>query len=134
MYKRQNSIKAFYDALVEMGMGSAVTLFTHSDFGRTLTSNGDGSDHAWGGIQFVVGGAVRGATLYGDYPLLEIGSALDVGGGRFIPSVSVDQYAATLARWFGLTPSDISLIFPNLSQFSPSSNYNPAAGYMGFMG
>ncbi|MCC6632722.1 MAG: DUF1501 domain-containing protein [Gammaproteobacteria bacterium] len=113
-----NSIKAFYDALVEMGMGSAVTLFTHSDFGRTLTSNGDGSDHAWGGIQFVVGGAVRGATLYGDYPLLEIGSALDVGGGRFIPSVSVDQYAATLASWFGVADGDLPVVSPNIGNFS----------------
>ncbi|HMA11415.1 MAG TPA: DUF1501 domain-containing protein [Steroidobacteraceae bacterium] len=113
-----NSIKAFYDALVEMGMDTAVTLFTHSDFGRTLTSNGDGSDHAWGGLQLVVGGAVRGASIYGDYPLLEIGSAQDVGGGRFIPTTSADQYAATLATWFGVADADLPQVAPSLANFS----------------
>jgi uncharacterized protein (DUF1501 family) len=113
-----NSIKAFYDALVEMGMDTAVTLFTHSDFGRTLTSNGDGSDHAWGGVQFVVGGAVRGGAIYGDYPLLEIGSAQDVGGGRFIPTVSADQYAATLATWFGVADADLASVAPSIGNFS----------------
>jgi uncharacterized protein (DUF1501 family) len=113
-----NSIRAFHDAVLEMGMDTAVTLFTHSDFGRTLTSNGDGSDHAWGGLQFVVGGAVRGATIYGDYPLLETGSALDVGGGRFIPTVSADQYAATLATWFGVADADLSRVSPNIGNFS----------------
>jgi uncharacterized protein (DUF1501 family) len=113
-----NSIKSFYDALVEMGMDTAVTLFTHSDFGRTLTSNGDGSDHAWGGVQFVVGGAVRGGAIYGDYPLLEIGSAQDVGGGRFIPSVSADQYAATLATWFGVADADLASVAPSIGNFS----------------
>ena len=113
-----SSIKSFYDALVEMGMDTAVTLFTHSDFGRTLTSNGDGSDHAWGGLQLVVGGAVRGAAIYGDYPLLEIGSAQDVGGGRFIPSVSADQYAATLATWFGVADADLADVAPSIGNFS----------------
>ena len=112
------SIKSFYDALTEMGMQDSVTLFTHSDFGRTLTSNGDGSDHAWGGVQFVVGGAVRGGAIYGDYPLLEIGSAQDVGGGRFIPSVSVDQYAATLASWFGVADPDLPLVAPSIGNFA----------------
>jgi uncharacterized protein (DUF1501 family) len=101
-----------------MGMESAVTLFTHSDFGRTLTSNGDGSDHAWGGIQLVAGGAVRGAAIYGDYPLLEIGSAQDVGGGRIIPTVSADQYAATLATWFGVGDADLVRVAPNVGNFS----------------
>ncbi|MFO1502581.1 MAG: DUF1501 domain-containing protein [Steroidobacteraceae bacterium] len=113
-----NSIKAFYDALLEMGMDTAVTLFTHSDFGRTLTSNGDGSDHAWGGLQLVVGGAVRGAALYGDYPLLEVGSAQDVGGGRFIPTVSADQYAATLATWFGVADADLAAVAPSIGNFT----------------
>ena len=102
-----SSIKSFYDALTEMSMEQSVTLFTHSDFARTLTSNGDGSDHAWGGLQFVVGGAVRGRTIYGNYPLLQIGSTDDVGGGRFIPTVSVDQYAGTLANWFGVPDADL---------------------------
>jgi uncharacterized protein (DUF1501 family) len=112
-----NSIKSFYDALTEMGMESSVTLFTHSDFGRTLTSNGDGSDHAWGGIQLVAGGAVRGGYIYGDYPLLQIGSAQDVGGGRFIPTVSADQYASTLANWFGVADADMSQVAPSINNF-----------------
>ena len=113
-----NSVRSFYDALTEMGMENNVTLFTHSDFGRTLTSNGDGSDHACGGVQFVVGGAVRGGSIYGDYPLLEIGSPQDVGGGRFIPSASVDQYAATLANWFGVADADLALVAPSIGNFA----------------
>jgi uncharacterized protein (DUF1501 family) len=112
------SIKSFYDALTEMGMENSATLFTHSDFGRTLTSNGDGSDHAWGGVQFVVGGAVRGQQLYGQYPVLSIGSAQDVGGGRFIPTTSADQYAATLASWFGVADADLSKVAPNIGNFT----------------
>jgi uncharacterized protein (DUF1501 family) len=113
-----SSIKAFYDALTEIGMESSVTLFTHSDFGRTLTSNGDGSDHAWGGVQLVVGGAVRGQTLYGEYPLLQIGSTWEVGGGRFIPTVSADQYAATLATWFGVMDGDLPQVAPSIGNFA----------------
>lgn len=112
------SIKAFYDALAEMGMQQSVTLFTHSDFGRTLTSNGDGSDHGWGGVQFAVGGAVRGGTMYGNYPSLTIGSELDVGGGRFIPGLSVDQYAATLAKWFGVADADMARVAPSIGNFA----------------
>jgi uncharacterized protein (DUF1501 family) len=115
------SIKAFYDALTEIGMDKSVTLFTHSDFGRTLTSNGDGSDHAWGGVQLVAGGAVRGGRFYGDYPLLEINAALDVGGGRIIPTVSADQYAATLASWFGVGESDLTKVAPSIDNF-PTRN------------
>jgi uncharacterized protein (DUF1501 family) len=111
------SIKSFNDAMVEIGMENSVTLFTHSDFGRTLTSNGDGSDHAWGGIQLVAGGAVRGGRFYGSYPLLEIGSASEIGGGRFIPSISADQYAATLATWFGVADADLAKVAPSLANF-----------------
>ena len=113
-----SSIKAFYDALTEIGMDNSVTLFTHSDFGRTLTSNGDGSDHAWGGVQLVAGGAVRGGRFYGDYPLLEINGPLDVGGGRIIPTVSADQYAATLASWFGVGESDLAKVAPSINNFT----------------
>jgi uncharacterized protein (DUF1501 family) len=113
-----NSIKAFYDALTEMGMQQNVTLFTHSDFGRTLTSNGDGSDHGWGGVQLVAGGAVRGGAMYGSYPLLEINSTQDVGGGRFIPAVSADQYAATLAGWFGVNDADMARVAPSIDNFT----------------
>jgi uncharacterized protein (DUF1501 family) len=113
-----SSIKSFYDALTEMGMEGNVTLFTHSDFGRTLTSNGDGSDHAWGGIQLVAGAAVQGARIYGDYPLLQIGSAQEIGGGRFIPTTSADQYAATLANWFGVADADMAQVAPSINNFA----------------
>jgi uncharacterized protein (DUF1501 family) len=112
------SMKAFYDATVELGVANNVTTFTQSDFGRTLTSNGDGSDHAWGGVQLVVGGAVHGRNFYGAYPQLSLGSARDVGGGRFIPSVSSDQYAATLAKWLGVTDANLNLVAPSLTAFS----------------
>jgi uncharacterized protein (DUF1501 family) len=111
------AIKAFYDATVELGISQSVTTFTQSDFGRTLTSNGDGSDHAWGGVQLVVGDAVRGRTFYGSYPLLTIGGPVDVGGGRFIPAVSSDQYAGTLARWFGVNEANLAKVAPSLAAF-----------------
>jgi uncharacterized protein (DUF1501 family) len=111
------SIAAFHAATAELGVASSVTTFTQSDFGRTLTSNGDGSDHAWGGVQIVVGDGVQGRTIYGDYPVLEIGGASDVGGGRFIPSVSSDQYAATLAKWFGIADAQMPTIAPSIGNF-----------------
>ena len=113
-----SSIKMFSDAVAEIGLQDSVTLFTHSDFGRTLTSNGDGSDHAWGGVQLVAGGAVRGGRFYGDYPLLEIGGTLEIGGGRIIPTVSADQYAATLASWFGVTDTDLVKVAPSINNFA----------------
>ena len=120
-----SSVKMFYDSIREIGMDNNVTLFTHSDFGRTLTSNGDGSDHAWGGVQMVVGGAVRGGRFYGAYPLLENGGLSDVGGGRIIPSISADQYAATLASWFGVGDIDLVKVAPSINNF--------AARNLGFM-
>ncbi len=113
-----SSIKSFYDALTEMGMENSVTLFTHSDFGRTLTSNGDGSDHAWGGIQLLAGGAVRGRNIYGQYPVLDANGAQDVGGGRLIPTTSADQYAATLASWFGVADADLVKVAPSINNFT----------------
>ena len=110
------AISAFYAAMAEITMADSVTTFTQSAFGRTLTSNGDGSDHAWGGVQFVVGDAVAG-NLYGEYPLLEIGGADDVGGGRMIPTTSADQYAATLAKWFGIDDADLGMVAPNIHNF-----------------
>ena len=112
------SVKSFYDALTEMGMENSVTLFTHSDFGRTLTSNGDGSDHAWGGVQLAVGGAVRGQNIYGRYPVLTINGPDDVSGGRMIPTTSADQYAATLARWFGVSDTNLPLVAPSIGNFT----------------
>ncbi len=111
-------LAAFYRATAEMGVASSVTAFTQSDFGRTLTSNGDGTDHAWGGNQLVIGGAVAGRTIYGRYPLLSIDGPDDVGGGRMIPAVSCDQYAATLAAWFGVPDAALGGIAPNLGNFA----------------
>lgn len=113
-----DAIAAFHAATVELNISDSVTAFTQSDFGRTLTSNGDGTDHAWGGNQLVVGGAVNGGDLYGNYPLLQIGGPEDVGGGRMIPSTSADQYAATLARWFGIPETDLNAVAPNLRNFA----------------
>ncbi|RPH67627.1 MAG: DUF1501 domain-containing protein [Burkholderiales bacterium] len=96
---------------------SEVTLFTASDFGRTLTSNGDGTDHGWGAHHFVTGGAVRGKDIYGRYPVIGVNTDDDVGQGRLLPAVSVDQYAATLGRWFGLSGAQLDEVFPNLRNF-----------------
>ncbi len=119
-----DALQRFYDATVELGVAQDVVAFTQSDFGRTLTSNGDGTDHAWGGVQFVVGGPVQGQRVYGTYPLLKVGAvratdgADDVGGGRFIPTTSSDQYAATLARWFGISDSNLAQVAPSINNFS----------------
>lgn len=111
------AISAFYDATVELGIADSVTTFTQSDFARTLTSNGDGTDHAWGGVQFVVGDTVAGRDMYGTYPDLALNGNDDVGGGRMIPTTSADQYAATLARWFGVEEIDIPTVAPNIGNF-----------------
>lgn len=113
-----DAIAAFHAATVELSIDGGVTTFTQSDFGRTLTSNGDGTDHAWAGNQLIAGGAVNGGDLYGSYPLLQIGGPEDVGGGRMIPSTSADQYAATLARWFGIPDVDLDVVAPNLANFA----------------
>lgn len=96
----------------------SVTLFTASEFGRTLTSNGDGTDHGWGSHHFVVGGAVRGRDIYGRYPAIGVNTPDDVGQGRLLPAISVDQYAATLAGWFGLGAGQLADVFPNLRNFA----------------
>lgn len=111
------SIAAFHAATQGLTVAGEVTTFTQSDFGRTLTSNGDGTDHAWGGNQLIVGGGVRGQDIYGSYPLLQIGGIDDVGGGRLIPTTSADQYAATLARWFGIPDGELDIVAPNIDNF-----------------
>lgn len=113
-----DAMTAFYDATVELGVAESVTSFTQSDFARTLTSNGDGTDHAWGGVQFVIGDAVLGRDMYGSYPSLALDSDDDVGGGRMIPTTSADQYAATLARWFGVDDMDLGMVAPNIDNFA----------------
>lgn len=116
---------AFYRATVEYGMAEQVTLFTASDFGRTYSTNGKGSDHGWGNHHLIVGGAVRGGDLYGQVPQLVVDGPDDTGQGRWIPTTSVDQYAATLARWFGVAESNLPELFPNLGNF--------ATGNLGFL-
>jgi uncharacterized protein (DUF1501 family) len=112
------AVGEFYRAMVELGLENKVTLFTASDFGRTITSNGRGTDHAWGGHQFVVGGAVEGGKIFGRYPSLDLGNDLDTGRGRFIPTTSVDEYVADLALWMGVSPTNLAgLVLPNLSNF-----------------
>jgi len=110
-------IAAFYAAMQELGVSNDVTLFTASDFGRTLAVNGDGTDHGWGGHSFVVGGSVRGKQIYGTVPDFSIGHDADSGSGRLIPSVSVEQFAAPLGKWFGLTDSELTSALPNLANF-----------------
>ncbi len=108
----------FYDNMVTLGISDSVTSFTASDFGRTLTSNGDGSDHGWGSHHFIVGGAVKGRNYYGTFPIMGLNNNDEVGSGRLIPTTSVDQYAATLARWFGVSDSNMSLVLPNIGSFA----------------
>jgi uncharacterized protein (DUF1501 family) len=112
------SLSAFYDALTELGVADRVTTFTQSDFGRTLTSNGDGTDHGWGSHQLVLGDAVRGREIYGTMPRLEIGGPDDVDAGRIVPTTSVHQYAATLLKWWGLDDSQIDTAAPGLTAFA----------------
>ena len=111
------ALTEFNAAMRELQVHDQVTCFTASDFARTLTSNGRGSDHGWGGNQIVMGGAVNGGLVYGNYPDLGLGNALDTGRGRLIPSLSTDEYFAELAQWFGVPNSQLGEIFPNLQRF-----------------
>lgn len=120
------AVRAFWNAMVELGVPDKVTLFTASDFNRTFVSNGKGTDHAWGSHQLVVGGAVQGAKIYGTYPTIVPGGPDDTNDGRWIPTTSVDQFAATLAAWFGVAPTDLNTIFPKLGRFA-----TPNLGFMG---
>ena len=112
-----------------LDLRSNVTTFTASDFSRTFTSNGDGTDHAWGGHHFVMGGAVNGQNIYGQYPTLGVDLGAfknpDMVGAAVVPTTSVDQYAATIGKWFGASDADLATIFPNLQYFTPK--------YLGFL-
>ena len=125
-----DGLVAFQSAMQELGLANNVTTFTTSDFARTLSSNGRGSDHGWGGNAMIMGGAVQGGQVYGEYPSLALGNPLDTGRGVLMPTTSLDQYFAELALWFGVSPSMLSDILPNVGRFyDPSSNYKP----LGFM-
>ena len=115
------ALSYFYNATVGLGISDSVTTFTASDFGRTLTTNGDGSDHGWGSHHFVMGGAVKGQQYYGTFPIMGLNNNDEVGSGRLLPTTSVDQYAATLARWFGVSESDMRLVLPNIGNFGSSN-------------
>ncbi|WP_193210836.1 DUF1501 domain-containing protein [Luteolibacter marinus] len=125
------AISEFQAAIAELELENQVTLFSASDFARTLSSNGSGTDHAWGGNQFVVGGAVNGGRIYGTYPELALGSSLDTGRGRLIPTTSVDEYFAELALWMGVSPSNLPLVLPNLTRFHDPVDGAPLGFLMG---
>ncbi|QOV90982.1 DUF1501 domain-containing protein [Humisphaera borealis] len=121
------SMKWFYDETAAQGNASKVTTFTASDFNRTFPVNGgNGSDHGWGTHTMIMGGAVQGKKFYGAFPTLSVNGPDDTGLGRWIPTTSVDEYSATLARWFGITETELPTIFPNLGRFA-----NPNLGFMG---
>jgi uncharacterized protein (DUF1501 family) len=120
------SLTAFQAAMAQLGVTNDVTTFTASDFGRTLSTNGDGTDHGWGGHHFVIGGAVRGGRFYGHMPsLAQHNNPNDAGYGQIIPTTGVDQYAATLATWYGVTAGDLPLLFPRLNEYD-----TPNLGFM----
>ncbi len=136
MNQLSSALTAFYDATVQLGVANQVTAFTASDFGRTLTSNGDGSDHGWGSHHLMVGGAVRGGRFYGKAPPVSVTNsttdAFDqwhVGQGRLLPSTAVDQYAATLARWFGVSAGELGQILPHINNFG-GTDYPVDLGFM----
>ena len=131
MAKLNHALAYFDNTLGAMGLSNQVTTFTCSDFGRSFTSNGDGSDHGWGGHHLVMGGAVRGGDIYGRFPTIgkknrtdnEFDASPDqLNNGVLLPNISIDQYGATLGRWFGLSDGQLNDIFPNLARFAPSQN------------
>lgn len=124
------ALSEFQAAMEELGVADCVTTFTASDFGRTLTSNGNGSDHAWGGNVMVMGDSVLGGKVYGDYPSLALNGNADVGGAIILPSISTDEYYAELSKWFGVNNGDLSYVLPNIGNFyDPNSSSLP----LGFM-
>ena len=112
------ALNAFYSATIELSVAQDVTAFTASDFGRTFPTNGSGSDHGWGSHQFVLGGMVQGGRLFGTFPTLSVNGPDDTGQGRWIPTTSVDEFSATLATWFGVSNSDLSIVLPNIGRFA----------------
>ena len=112
------ALASFHDTTIELGVAAQVTAFTASDFGRTLSSNGDGADHGWGGYHFVMGGAVHGGRYYGQLPDVSVNGPDDVGQGRLLPTTAVDQLAATLARWMGVSDNDLATVVAQIANSS----------------
>ena len=121
-----STLGAFYNALTELGVASNVTTFTASDFGRTFRGNAKGSDHGWGSHHFIIGDAVKGGDIYGKFPNQAINGPDDTELGRWIPTTACDQYASTLASWFGVSATDLPLVFPHIGRFNTAN--------LGFMG
>lgn len=119
-----NALDSFQSALDELGIADDVMTVVGSDFGRTLTSNGNGSDHGWGGNAIVMGKDINGGQIFGKYPSLELGSAnpLDIGNGVLIPTTSTDEMYAELLMWFGIKRSDLGSMLPNLTNFYDYQN------------
>lgn len=125
------AITAFQRALDQLGLQDSVITFTASDFGRTLRSNGNGTDHAWGGNQLIMGGPIQGGRIYGTFPNQELESANDTGyGGRMIPTTSVDQLFAEMLRWFGVPAASMNYVLPNIGNFY---NVNSGSLPIGFL-
>jgi len=123
MARLSHAIGYFDTALAAIGMRDKVALFTGSDFGRTFTTNGDGTDHGWGAHHFVYGGAVKGKEIYGRFPQVGLSQPDEVGSGSFLPGVSVDQIGATLGKWFGVSDTDLNIVFPNLKNFNANLGF-----------
>ena len=134
-----DAMAAFNAAMNQLGLGGSVTTFTQSDFGRTFRPNSStGTDHAWGSNHLVMGGAVKGGKSYGAYPELVLGGVNDVSNsatseGRWIPTTSVDQYAATLAKWFGVADSEMAGVLPNITHFGAAAGRPDYPVDLGFM-
>src|SRR5262249_14261103 len=121
-----DAMLAFYQATIEMGVADQVTTFTESDFGRTLQPSGSGTDHGWGSHYLVMGGAVKGGDWDGAFPTMALGGPDDANTrGVLIPTTSVEQYAATMSKWFGLDSTALAQVFPNLANFA-----TPDLGFM----
>ena len=124
-----NAMSEFSAAMTHLGLQNDVVTFTISDFARTLTSNGNGSDHAWGGNSMIMGGAVDGGKIFGNYPILNLNDPINLDErGRFIPTTSVDEFYAELALWFGASSNDLSYILPNIGNFYSYSPSTPPIG------
>lgn len=125
-----DALVSFNAAMKELNVNDKVTTFSVSEFGRTLSSNGQGSDHGWGGNVFAMGGAVNGKEVYGTYPDLVLNSSLELGGGVYIPQTSADEYFAELALWFGVAKTELPLIFPNIAEFYDITSPSGPLGLM----
>jgi uncharacterized protein (DUF1501 family) len=122
-----DSVFAFQRAMEQLGTSNSVTSFTASDFSRTFKTNGQGSDHAWGSHHLLVGGAVQGGRTYGTFPVQQVTGADSISSnGVWLPRIAVDEYSATLARWFGVSSADLATVFPNIGRFA-----SPNLGFMG---